>query len=85
MSKPSDYKTLVRKLSDALLTVRPLGGSELFMRVGDEFYADPVVCTAEIKKLRDDLHKARAENALLRSRNISEPHGDVVNAPRRSV
>ncbi|MGW9332762.1 hypothetical protein [Bosea sp. NPDC055594] len=57
---------LARKLSDALLTVRPLGGSELFMRVGDEFYADPVVCAAEIAKLRSDLHEARS--ALARER-----------------
>lgn len=53
-------EAVARKLSDALLTVRPLGGSELFMRVGEDFYADPVVCAAEIKKLRDDLHNAKA-------------------------
>jgi len=48
-----------KKMSDALLKVRPLGGSELFMKVGEEFYADPDYCGAAIDKLRSDLHNAR--------------------------
>lgn len=64
-------RLLARRLSDALLTVRPLGGSELFMRLGDEFWADPDVCASEIKRLRDDaieakLSKARATADLAR-------------------
>lgn len=59
---------IARQLSDALLKVRPLGGSELFMRVGEEFYADPVVCGREIEELRRALHNARVETALLRKR-----------------
>lgn len=54
-----DYKALARRLSDALLKVRPLGGSELFIRVGNEFFADPDVCGAEIEQLRDKLNQAR--------------------------
>lgn len=57
---------LLRRMSDALLEVRPLGGSELFMRVGEEFYADPCACTAEIRRLRSDLHEARS--ALVKER-----------------
>lgn len=63
-----DHKALARKLSDALLQVRPLGGSELFMRVGEEFYADPAVCGREIEEIRRQLHSARAETVLLRRR-----------------
>ncbi|MGW9333637.1 hypothetical protein [Bosea sp. NPDC055594] len=54
---------LARRLSDALLTVRPLGGSELFMRAGEDFYADPDVCTAEIAMLRTELHEAKVSVA----------------------
>lgn len=54
---------VARRLSDALLKVRPLGGSELFMRVGEEYYADPTFCGAEIDRLR-------AENVELRNRAI---------------
>lgn len=72
MSKSPDYKTLARNLSNALLRVRPLGGSELFMRVGDEYFADPAVCGLEIEELRRKLHNARAEIALLRSRQMDE-------------
>lgn len=47
MPKP-DYKALCKRLSDALLKVRPLGGSEMFIRVGsgedENFIADPDYC-----------------------------------------
>lgn len=73
---------LARKLSDALLTVCPLGGSDLFMRVGEDFYADPSVCSAEIAKLRSDLHEAKASvvrgslerNGLVSIERISPTH-----------
>ncbi len=35
---------IVKRLSDALLKVRPLGGSEMFIRHGDGFVADPDFC-----------------------------------------
>jgi len=58
------YKALCKRLSDALLKVRPLGGSELFTKIGEgddqEYYADPDYCGKAIEKLRQDLHEARA-------------------------
>lgn len=62
----AEARALAKKLSDALVTVRPLGGSELFMRVGEEFFADPIVCTAEIERLRADLHETKT--ALFKER-----------------
>lgn len=60
-----DYKALCKRLSDALIKVRPLGGSELFIRVGSDehetFIADPDYCGAAIEKLRSDLHQARSD------------------------
>jgi hypothetical protein len=49
------------KCSNALLKVRPLGGSELFIRVDEEFYADPDYCGRCIDTLRADLDMARRE------------------------
>jgi hypothetical protein len=54
-------RTHARAMSDALTKVRPLAGSEMFSRVGEEFYADPSFCGAEIERLR-------AENIELRKR-----------------
>ncbi len=55
--------TLAKRLSNALLTVRPLGGSELFIRSGEgaseDYYADPVYLTQCIKQDHEALHEAR--------------------------
>jgi hypothetical protein len=48
-----------KRMSDALLELRPLGGSEMFSRVGEEFYADPDYCARLIREMRDELHKLR--------------------------
>lgn len=54
-------RELARELSDALLTVRPLGGSEMFRMQCGEYYADPTACKATIAQLRNDLHESRKE------------------------
>ncbi len=65
--------------SKALQKVRPLGGSELFMRLGDEFVADPDYCGAVIDEMRDELYKLR-RNAVLQAREHTlQPMG---TAPR---
>lgn len=67
MGQVSDkLKAHARKMSDALISVRPLGGSELFVQVDGEFYADPVFCAAAIKSLREDLLEAKMEIVRLR-------------------
>lgn len=60
-----------RAMSEALLKVRPLGGSEMFSKVGEEYFADPVKCGEEIDRLRADLHEARKAEVLLVKRNAA--------------
>ena len=55
-------RTLAKRLSDALLTVAPLGGSECFIRSGDDYYADPEWFKHRIA----DLH-ARAHEGMKQS------------------
>lgn len=55
----AELERTAKSLSDALLTVRPLGGSELFAKVGDTFYADPKYCAAVIEESHKSLHEAR--------------------------
>ena len=60
------WKSVAKELSDVLLTVRPLGGSELFKRFKDETYlADPAYFKAAIGKLRQDLLEANLTAAKL--------------------
>lgn len=72
--KPDPVEVHARAMSDALLKVRPLGGSELFTRIGDEYFADAAFCGAEIDRLRTELHNERS--ARLRGektlRNIAD-------------
>lgn len=59
-----------KDLSDALLKVRPLGGSELFVKRNGQYYADPVYCGRLIEELRTSLDqeiraRIRSERAAL--------------------
>ena len=58
-----------KAMSDALIKVRPLGGSELFVQVGEAYYADPAYCGAEIVRMREKCHDAliRATSAERRA------------------
>lgn len=61
-----------KRATEALVKVRPLGGSELFMRFDDDTtLADPEWCGAAIEQMREALHKERIENVRL-LRAISE-------------
>jgi hypothetical protein len=59
---------IVKELSDALLKVRPLGGSELFIKFEYRYIADPKYCGDMIDKLRLDLHEAYLELARNRKK-----------------
>lgn len=59
-----DYKALAKRLSNALLEIRPLGGSEMFIGFGDDYFADPEYCKKLIVKMRTDLFEARKELAI---------------------
>jgi hypothetical protein len=68
-------RMLAKSLSDALLTIRPLGGSEMFRMYCGAYYADPSTCKAMIAQLHDDLHEAR--KAVVRARKnvpVSSQH-----------
>lgn len=59
-----------KRATDALIKVRPLGGSELFMRFDDSTnLADPEWCGRAIDEMRDSLHKQRIENVKLQRAN----------------
>lgn len=47
-----DLHTLAKELSDALLKIRPLGGSEMFSYRCGAYYADPAYCGKLIDELR---------------------------------
>lgn len=66
-----------KRASDALLKVRPLGGSEMFIRVGTnegryEYRADPDLCAREISKSIQDVVTLRVENASIRAALIAD-------------
>lgn len=67
---------LAKQLSDALLKIRPLGGSEMFVRRGEDFYADPDYCGKLIEQLR-------AENTELTKQHyrskVALSHGSSSN------
>jgi hypothetical protein len=50
--------SFIKELSDALIAIRPLGGSELFVKRFGQNYADPVYCKAAIASLHNDYHRA---------------------------
>lgn len=72
----SDLTALARRLSDALIKVRPLGGSELFTQADGDFYADPDYCGRLIDEGRERELGALAEVATLRKR-VAALEGDV--------
>lgn len=60
-----------KELSDALLTVRPLGGSELFVRRGDTHIADARYCAAAIKADAESRHNALRQAILAERRALA--------------
>lgn len=62
-------QAIAKSLSEALLTARPLGGSEMFRKFGEIYYADPEYFKAQIEADRLRYHEAmkgkvRAEKKL---------------------
>jgi hypothetical protein len=55
------HAEFMKELSDALLKVRPLGGSELFVKRFGAYYADPKYCGAAIEDLHNKLYESRVE------------------------
>jgi hypothetical protein len=56
-TRVDQQEKFIKELSDALLKVRPLGGSELFVRRWGRFYADPAYCGRQIEDLHSRLHE----------------------------
>ena len=61
---PDPLPDHARAMSKALLKVRPLGGSEMFSKVGEEYLADPVKCGEMIDQMRDELHREKRARIL---------------------
>lgn len=57
-----------KRLSDALLKIRPLGGSELFVKRNGQYYADPDYCGAAIEEAHNSRHETMKENIRLMRR-----------------
>lgn len=64
-------RQLAKSLSNALLKVRPLGGSELFIYTCGDYYADPQYCGRLIDELRN-------ENIELRKAAVLERRSSAV-------
>lgn len=54
---------LAKSLSNALLKVRPLGGSEMFVKRCGDYYADPGYCGAMIDRFRNENTELRKQLA----------------------
>lgn len=54
-----------KRLSDSLLKIRPLGGSELFVKRNGEYYADPDYCGTAIEDSHKRYHETMMENVQL--------------------
>lgn len=59
-----------RAMSDALLKVRPLGGSELFVMIDGVAYADPKFCGDAIEELASSRHRALCDRSQI-SKDLS--------------
>lgn len=67
----ADKDAMLKRMSVALLKVRPLGGSELFTKFDGDYIADPEYCGKIIEQMRDELHEARCD--IVRQQKASQP------------
>ena len=68
------HQAFMKELSDALIKARPLGGSELFVKRFDRYFADPKFCGDEIDLLWKKYHEVRAE-LMMERRKVSISSG----------
>lgn len=57
MSEHDNGLDFAKRLSDALLKVRPLGGSEMFVKRNNKYYADPDYCGGQSVVTTDPITK----------------------------
>jgi len=71
-ARVKELEAIAKSLSNALLTISPLGGSELLRRYGsgdnEVYFADPDHCRSLIGQTRNDLHSAKRANHVLLAR-----------------
>lgn len=65
----NDGWAFAKQLSDALLKVRPLGGSELFVKRNGQYYADPDYCGGFIERSHAEFHKTM-KRAITAEKNL---------------
>jgi hypothetical protein len=61
MTERDQMLAFMKELSNALISVRPLGGSELFVKRFDDYFADPAYCKSAIKHDAEARHEAMLE------------------------
>lgn len=84
-TKPEpDGWAFAKELSDALLRVRPLGGSELFVKRNGQFYADPQYCGQLIEDTRTKLDKEIRSRILAEKRPRPPPGTEGDSSVSRS-
>lgn len=77
-SNKQDGWAFAKELSDVLLLVRPLGGSELFVRRNGQFYADPFYCGQLLDQLKSD-HLQSVKDRVRAQRRIHELEAELVS------
>lgn len=66
MTERDQMLAFMKEISNALISVRPLGGSELFVKRFDDYFADPAYCKAAIQTNHERYHEAMKETVRLR-------------------
>jgi hypothetical protein len=86
MSELADGWAFAKELSDALLKVRPLGGSELFVKRNGQYFADPKYCGAAIEDSHKSRHEVMSENVrLLRRVRALEDQLSAIPTPAQAA
>ena len=67
-ARVKEQQAFMKELTDALRAVRPLGGSELFVKRWGDYYADPVYCKAAIEERTEAYHEAMKDSVRNRKR-----------------
>jgi hypothetical protein len=66
VNEREEMLAFMKELSNALISVRPLGGSELFVKRFGDYFADPAYCKAAIQENHERYHETMKENVRLR-------------------
>jgi len=88
MSEHDNGWDFAKRLSDALLKVRPLGGSEMFVKRNNKYYADPSYCgqlidekaESEIKWIKRAISAEKNNEALVKALQLARTRIEYLGA-----